>query len=98
MTWEVEFSDDAIWHLRGLTARERNVGLDAIEEQLTTEPTTATHHRKPLRPNPLSAWELRVGDHRVFSNVEEDRAAVLILPVGVKRHNRLFIDDREFPL
>jgi mRNA-degrading endonuclease RelE of RelBE toxin-antitoxin system len=54
MTWEVEFSDDAIRHLRALAARVRNVILDAIEKLLTSEPNVATPRRKPLRPNPLA--------------------------------------------
>jgi hypothetical protein len=52
--------------LRHLDARARSVVLDAIGRQLEHEPLVATRHRKPLRPNVLAPWELRVGSLRVF--------------------------------
>ena len=53
--------------------------------------------RKRLTANPLASWELRIGDHRVFYEVEEDRA-VTILAVGVKVHNDLFIRGKKVEL
>jgi mRNA-degrading endonuclease RelE of RelBE toxin-antitoxin system len=50
-----------------------------------------------LTANPLAPWELRVGDHRVFYEVEGD-TAVTILAVGIKDHNDLFIRGRKVEL
>jgi mRNA-degrading endonuclease RelE of RelBE toxin-antitoxin system len=72
--------------------------LDAIGQQLLNEPLTATRHRKPLRPNDLSAWELRVGIYRIFYDVEEEHATVYVKAIGWKEHNRLFIRGKEYLL
>ena len=49
-----------------MTAGQRVTVLDAIERQLTHEPLIETRNRKPLRPNPIAAWELRAWALRVF--------------------------------
>lgn len=48
-----------------------------------------------LRPNPLAPWELRVGTLRVFYDVDERADLVNVLAIGVKKGNRLLIDDKE---
>lgn len=51
-----------------------------------------TQNRKPLRPNPLASWELRIDDLRVYYDVEEDpEQRVDIVAIGIKRRNRVFI-------
>ena len=51
-----------------------------------------TRNRKPLRPNPLASWELRIGDLRVYYDVEEDpEQQVNIVAIGMKRRNRVSI-------
>jgi mRNA-degrading endonuclease RelE of RelBE toxin-antitoxin system len=98
MAFDIEFSEDAERHIRGMSARIRATVLDAVEQQLTHEPTIATRHRKPLRPNPLAGWELRVGNFRVFYDVEMDQGVVLVLAVGTKLHNTLSIEGKEYLL
>lgn len=99
MTYEIEFAESVKSQLRQLTARSRSLVLAAIEAQLLHEPLRETRNRKPLRPNPLAPWELRVGDLRVFYEVsEEERKRVYILAVGEKRGNRLWIDGKEIEL
>lgn len=46
----------------------------------------------------MAKWELRIGDHRVFYEVEDERVVVLVVAVGIKSHNILKIDGEEFPL
>jgi hypothetical protein len=58
-----------------------------------------TRNRKPVRPNELAAWELRLGALRVFYDVlTEPDSVVVIRAIGVKVHNRVFIDNRETSL
>jgi mRNA-degrading endonuclease RelE of RelBE toxin-antitoxin system len=66
VSYTVEFAESVEDHLRALTARDRTTALTAIERQLVYEPLKETRNRKPLRPNPIAPWELRVGDLRVF--------------------------------
>jgi len=92
LAYRVEYSPAAEEHLRHLTARQQAIVLDAIDEQLTRQPTVETRHRKPMRPNPLAPWELRVGDFRVYYDVEEEpEAMVLIRAIGWKERNRVHI-------
>ena len=43
-------------------------------------------------PNPLASWELRIGDLRVYYDVEEDpEQQVNIVAIGMKRRNRVSI-------
>lgn len=62
-----------------------------------TDADSESRRRKRLTANPVAPWELRVGDHRVFYEVEGD-ATVTILAVGVKAHNDLFIRGRKVEL
>lgn len=92
MPYRVEYSPDAENHLRALTARQQRVVLDAVDEQLVHQPTTETRNRKPMRPNPVAPWELRIGDLRVYYDAETDPdPSVYIRAVGVKLRNRVRI-------
>src|SRR5437868_215140 len=96
--FEIVFTESAVADVRFLKKAGQNAVLDAIEQQLTVEPLAETRNRKPLRPNDLSAWEVRVGAHRVFYDVDEANKQVLIKAVGRKEHNRLFIRGKEYEL
>src|SRR2546430_225146 len=98
MAYDIEFSEDAESHYRQFTARQQALLADAIEEQLTDQPTTPTRNRKHLRPNRVAEWELRVGEFRVFYDFEEDRAVVAVVSIGVKKRNKLYIGGEEFAL
>ena len=94
----VEFTGAALRHLEGFREFDRNIILDGIKAQLPFEPLRETRHRKMLRPNPLADWELRIGPHRVFYEVDEGASRVRIVAVGYKEHNKLFIGGEEFEL
>jgi len=73
--------------------------IEAIERDLSHEPVREARQRKPLRPNPIAPWELRVGDLRVFYDVQGGlEPTVTILAVGTKRGNRLLVAGRELKL
>ena len=81
-----------------MTARQRRIVVDTVEEQLRHEPTVPIRQRKILRENPLATWELRVGDFRVLYNVDSGRRLVLVVAIGVKVHNALLIDRKAYSL
>ena len=66
MPYTVEFAASVEAHFRALTARDRATAIAAINRQLLHEPLKETRNRKPLRPNPVAPWELRVGPLRIF--------------------------------
>lgn len=90
-------------HLRVIDRRFHTMIREAIETQLTFEPTDETVNRKPLkRPVTFGAtWELRCGsknEFRVFYDVDLNVYEVNILAVGRKERNKLFIGGRELEL
>jgi mRNA-degrading endonuclease RelE of RelBE toxin-antitoxin system len=90
--YRVEYSPDAENHLRSLTARQRSIVLDAVDEQLMHEPTAETKNRKPMRPNPIAPWELRIDPLRVYYDVQTDPERVVkIRAVGIKERNQVRI-------
>lgn len=92
MPYRIDYSPEAEGHLRALTARQQAIVLDTVDEQLAYQPSVETRNRKPMRPNPVAPWELRIGALRVYYDVEEDpEPVVCIRAVGVKERNRVRI-------
>ena len=99
MAYKIRFAESVETHLEVLTAAQRATVLLVIERQLTHEPLKETRNRKPLRPNPVAPWELRVGRLRVFYDVAESPSAtVQVLAVGVKDRHILRIGEQEVQL
>ena len=52
---------------------------------------------EPMRPNPLAPWEVRIGNLRVYYDVEESpERLVLVRAIGVKERNQVRIGKEEF--
>lgn len=99
MNYHIEYSPDAEEHLRGLTARQQATILDEVDLQLAHQPTSETKNRKPMRPNPLAPWELRVGNLRVYYDVQDTpEPLVLIRAVGIKERNQVRIGNEVIEL
>ena len=99
VAFRIEYSPDAEDHLRALTARHRKTVLDTVDRQLVHQPTVETKHRKPMRPNPVAPWELRIGNLRVYYDVEETQEAVVFIrAVGIKERHRVRIGGEEIEL
>ena len=86
-----------------MSARDRATVLDAVDDQLRHQPDMPTRHRKRMHRTRWRTWELRVGDYRIFYDVEPavDEAGepeVVILAIGVKTGNRVLIGDEEHEL
>ena len=96
--FRIEFTDEALEDVRVLRRFEQRLVLKTVQSQLASEPLVETKNRKPLRPNELSSWELRLGVIRVFYDVELPDRLVRIKAVGRKEHNRLVIRGKEVPL
>ena len=99
MPYTIEYSPETIAHLAVLTARQQAIVLDTVDRQLRFQPTLETRNRKPMRPNPVAPWELRIGSLRVYYDVEDEpEPIVLIRAVGLKVRNRVRIGDEEVQL
>ena len=96
--FEIEFTPDAIDDMRRLEKREQRRVVETVEGQLRYQPAEETRNRKRLRPNQLAEWELRIGEFRVFYDVDTQANHVKIEAVGYKRGNRLLIHGKEYVL
>jgi len=90
-------------HLKAIEPKYYSLICTEIEVQLKFEPTVEARNRKPLkRPADFEGeWELRIGHDnrfRVFYGVDMEHHEVLILAIGVKEGNRLFIGGEEVRL
>ena len=98
MSFQVKFTDTALEDLRYFRKFDQAIVIDGITEQLEHEPLRQTRSKKPLRPNEVSRWELRIDRFRVFYDADAENQVVLIKAVGWKEHNTLIIRGREFHL
>ena len=98
VAYRIEYTDSAIDDIAYFKKYERVVIVTAIEEQLTHEPIREVRNRKPMEPNALARWEVRVGTYRIFYDVEVIDRVVLIKAVGWKEHNTLYIRGKEYQL
>ena len=87
MPFRIEFTELAESDLRELRAYERAIALDALRRGLREDANSVARNRKPLRstiPGRASFWEYRVGDLRIFYDVDAETVTVL----GIRRKGR----------
>ena len=98
MAYHIDYSDRAVGNLRSLTAAQRTLVQDEVDIQLTHQPTLPTRNRKLMCANRLATWELRVRDLRVYYEVVEAEQVVVIVAVGLKVRDRVFVGGQEVNL
>ena len=70
-----------------------------IARQLAHQPTLQTRNRKPLRPNPVAQYRLRVGGLRVYYDVQgAPEGLVTVKAVGVKIRDQVYVGGKEVQL
>ncbi len=97
MNFSIHLTDGAVEDLDYFRKNERQIISAGIALFLTHDANVETRRRKPLRPNRIAPWELRIDDYRVFYDVEED-AEVKVVAVGQKERNDLYIRGRKVDL
>lgn len=98
--FEIAFSEEVREHLEAIERKYHGLIRETLVEQLRQAPGIETRNRKVLQhPAPFHAvWELRFGPHnrfRVLYEIDERARLVLVLAIGVKEGNRLFIGGEE---
>jgi len=80
MKYEIVLAPEAIQDFKRLSARDRSVVKETIEEQLRYEPQRISKSRiKRLRGINRPHYRLRIGDIRVFYDVMEATVEVLAI-------------------
>jgi mRNA-degrading endonuclease RelE of RelBE toxin-antitoxin system len=88
--FNIRYAKSVRGELEELRAADRTRILDRIEEELAYQPSAATRNKKVLvgldppweHDDPM--WELRVGNYRVFYDVNDDEAIVTVRAVRHK--------------
>lgn len=92
MPFRIDYAPGTEEHLRYLTSAQQSLAQDHILEQLTQDHTVETRNRKPLRPNDLATWELRIGSIRVYYDVAmRPDPVVAVVAIGIKTRSILRI-------
>jgi mRNA-degrading endonuclease RelE of RelBE toxin-antitoxin system len=92
--YEIHFSEGVEKDLKAIRAFDRNRILDAIDEQLSHTPLTSTRTRKvleslvPTFEAEPPIWQLRVGEYRVFYDVDDREKKVFVRAVRKKPSHR----------
>lgn len=89
--FDIQFTAEARGDLKSLRKPDQVTVIAAVESHLVHDANQPTRHRKKLKPNPVAEWELRVGEFRVFYNMDESKQIVSVVAVGFKVGNVLFI-------
>jgi mRNA-degrading endonuclease RelE of RelBE toxin-antitoxin system len=90
MPFKVKLVDLAEEELQAIRTFDRRRIVDAIKEQLRDQPTVETRNRKcledlvPAFEHAPPLWELRIGDYRVFYDVDTTAAVVYVRAVRKK--------------
>ena len=96
--FRILFAPSAIEDLKALRRADQQRVRSETRAQLVHEPLIPTRNRKRLRPNRLATWELRVGDLRIFYDVDDGLGTVLVTAIGVEVGSRLTIRGQEYKL
>ncbi|HJT31592.1 MAG TPA: type II toxin-antitoxin system RelE/ParE family toxin [Pirellulales bacterium] len=98
MPFVLEFTQSALDDLAHFRKYEQTLIVDQIEIQLSYEPAVQTRNRKPLEESELAEWELRIGDYRVFYDVNRAGASVKVKAIGYKEHGTFYLRGKEYDL
>ena len=88
--FEIRYAEAVHDDLKEIPAFNHREILDKIDEQLVHEPTRETRNKKPV-PGLEPPWrfkaplrELRVGEYRVFYDVDEEAQQVMVQAIRHK--------------
>ncbi len=90
----IDYTDSVEDDLASMRAYERSFVLDRIDEQLLPEPNRQTRNKKPLFGlvppwlDTLPVWELRIGDFRVFYDIDVEDLVVTVQAIRFKPPGR----------
>jgi len=97
MKFEIKFTPGSEKDLAYFKKYEQKIIISGIKKYLSDDANVETNRKKQLRPNELAPWELRIGNYRVFYDIEETNL-VKIIAIGLKVHNELFIRGKRVEL
>jgi mRNA-degrading endonuclease RelE of RelBE toxin-antitoxin system len=94
MAYAIELSSLAVTDLKAMRVYDRRRVADAIDAQLQDQPGLETRNRKrldrlvPEFEHHPPVWELRVGDYRVFYDIDDSAATVYVRTIRRKERGQ----------
>nr|DAJ41525.1 MAG TPA: Cytotoxic translational repressor [Caudoviricetes sp.] len=84
MTWDVEYTEQAVKQLRKMDRYTRDLILSWVEKNLvgTEDPR---QHGKGLTANRSGQWRYRIGDYRLIADIQDEKIVILILNIGHRK-------------
>jgi len=88
--FQIRYAEGVADELQAIRAYDRRIILDRIDEQLKHEPTTETRMKKiivglnPPWQHIEPIWQLRVGEFRVFYDVDDEQQLVNVRAIRHK--------------
>ena len=99
MPYHIVYADEISSHIRALTARQRAIVFDEINQQLSYEPAVETRNRKSLRPKYTCLMGAARGRFAVYYDVQEaPEQQVNVAAIGIKVRNRVLIAGKLYDL
>jgi mRNA-degrading endonuclease RelE of RelBE toxin-antitoxin system len=91
--YRIEYAEGVEDELAAIKPFVRRRIMDAADELLAHQPLTRTRNRKPLAsparvPASGPIWELRIGNYRVFYDVDESKSVATVRAVHQKPPHR----------
>ena len=80
INFEVEFSEESLFQLRGMDIPLAKRIIQKIES------TKSDPHRFFVRLVGRTEYKLRVGDYRVIADIEENRRVIVVRSLGHRRN------------
>lgn len=94
MAYEAIYSDEAVERLKSIRAFDRAAILDQIERILTVNPTLESKARvKLLRQPAPTQYRLRVGEYRMFYEVDQEQEKVYVIQILSKQDAVDYIEE-----
>jgi mRNA-degrading endonuclease RelE of RelBE toxin-antitoxin system len=72
MEYRVTLTESAKKDIAHFDVPAQRMIVAGISTHLKADAEVPTRRKKPLRPNPIAPWELRLDRFRVFYSIEED--------------------------
>lgn len=95
--WTVKLNDSAQRDLRTFSRPVARRLWNSAVQRLKADPTAWSRHLKPLRPNGVASFELRLfGKYRILFEIDEQTREVQIECIGEKVRCLLFVQGKPF--
>lgn len=83
--YTVEFEEEAFEFLMGLTQKQQDIILGAIDLLETNPHPGGCKRLKGITSNGMFVWRIRKGDHRVLYTIEQGILKIVVIEIGDRK-------------